>query len=57
MSESLRAIDKSAAQNKNIKEKLRRFENIFDRYKTKLKKIVIPSLIQTQGSFFTRGSI
>ena len=33
MSESLRAIDKSASQNKNIKEKLRRFENIFDRYK------------------------
>ena len=38
MSESLRAIDKSAAQNKNIKEKLRRFENIFDRYKTKYRK-------------------
>lgn len=37
MSESLRAIDKSAAQNKNIKEKLRRFENIFDRYKTNLR--------------------
>ena len=33
MSESLRAIDKSASQNKNIKEKLRQFENIFDRYK------------------------
>ena len=35
MSESLRAIDKSAAENKNIKEKLRRFENIFDRYENK----------------------
>ena len=33
MSESLRAIDKSASQNKKIKEKLRRFENIFDRYR------------------------
>jgi hypothetical protein len=31
MSESLRAIDKSAAQNKNIKEKLKRFESVFDR--------------------------
>ena len=37
MSESLRAIDKSAAENKNIKEKLRRFENIFDRYKIMLR--------------------
>ena len=32
MSEGLRAIDKSAAQNKNVKDKLRRFESVFDRY-------------------------
>ena len=36
MSKNLRAIDKSAAQNKNIKEKLRRFENVFDRYTNEL---------------------
>ena len=36
MSESLRAIDKSVSQNKKIKEKLRRFENIFDSYKHNL---------------------
>jgi hypothetical protein len=32
MSEGLRAIDKSASQNKSIKDKLRRFESVFDRY-------------------------
>ena len=31
MSEALRAIDKTATENKGIKEKLRRFENVFDR--------------------------
>lgn len=32
MSEGLRAIDKSASQNKSVKDKLRRYENVFDRY-------------------------
>ena len=32
MSEGLRAIDKSASQNKSVKEKLRRYENVFDRF-------------------------
>ena len=31
MSESLRAIDKTASENKDIKAKLRKFESIFDR--------------------------
>ena len=31
MSEGLRAIDKSASQNKSVKDKLRRYENVFDR--------------------------
>ena len=32
MSEGLRAIDKSASQNKSVKDKLRRYENVFDRF-------------------------
>ena len=36
MSEGLRAIDKAASQNKSVKEKLRKFESVFDRYTLKL---------------------
>ena len=36
MSEGLRAIDKTASENKSIKDKLRRFESVFDRYSLKI---------------------